>query len=107
MSRKSDTPRGQRRAAERAARKLVQSRQKLASLEPGGSPERPIEVTASPVIDVRARSLRCPLCQGAFELEDHTASTVGGRALRAAHVRCLQCGVKRSLWFRITSPLPD
>jgi hypothetical protein len=104
---KKRTPRTERRAGEHRARKLVREKQRLAALEVGGAPDRPIEVTSSPVIDVRARSLRCPLCDGAYRLDDHTAATHEGRSLRIAHVTCQQCGVARQLWFRITSPLPN
>ena len=93
-----------RRIRERAARELVRDRQKLAALEPGGAPERPIEVSSSSVIAVRARSLQCPLCGGALQLDDETAATA---TLRAAHVTCKRCGVARQLWFHITSALPS
>lgn len=95
--------RTERRARERAARQLVRDRRG----EPGGAPDRPIVVPASPVVDVRARALRCPLCGGAYRLDDHTASTEGGVALRIAHVTCQTCGVRRQIWFRISSPLPS
>jgi hypothetical protein len=104
VSKKRLSARGERRAGERAAKKLVRAKEELALLEAGGGPERPIEVDSSSVIEVRARSMRCPLCEGGFQVEDHTAE--GGR-LRAVHVRCARCGVARRIWFRIGSALPD
>jgi hypothetical protein len=99
--------RSARRERERDARKLVRDRERLAQLEPGGAPDRPVEVPASPVIAVRARSRPCPLCGGALRLDEETAERVGGRSLRAAHVTCVRCGVARRLWFRIGSPLAN
>src|SRR3954447_1891626 len=107
MSSKKRTPRAERRAGERSQRKLVRERQRLASLEVGGTPDRPIDVSSSSVIEVRARSLRCPLCDGPFRLDDQTAHLHGHKSLRAVHVTCSQCGVARQLWFHITSPLPN
>jgi hypothetical protein len=98
---KKPRARTERRERERAARQLVRDQQKLAELLPGGSPERPIEVVSSSVIAVRARSHPCPLCGGGLRLDEETASTA---ELRAAHMTCVRCGVKRQLWFRISGP---
>lgn len=97
--------RAERRAQERDARKLVREKQKLAKLEVGGSPERPITVPSASVIEVHAASVPCPLCAGSFKIDEHAARTVGGRMLREVAVTCLRCGVSRSLWFSIGSPL--
>jgi hypothetical protein len=97
-------PRTERRARLRAGQRLVRAQQQLAALEPGGSPERPIAVTSSSVIAVRARAHRCPLCQGSMRLDEETAQSA---SLRAAHVSCLQCGVARVLWFVIERPLAN
>jgi hypothetical protein len=99
--------RTERRQRERAAVKLVHAREKLARLEPGGAPDRPIEVPASPVIAVRARAHPCPQCGGSLRLDEETAETIAGRSLRAAHLSCQTCGAPRTLWFRIGSPLPS
>lgn len=100
MSAKKERPRTERRKRERAARERVRARQELALLETGGSSERPIEVVSSAVIEGRAGSLPCPLCGGAFRVEDHQAESA---LLRIVSVRCRRCGVPRKLWFRIAS----
>ncbi|HEY7957507.1 MAG TPA: MJ0042-type zinc finger domain-containing protein [Polyangia bacterium] len=93
-----------RRRAERGARELVRDREKLAALDIGGSPERPIEVSSSAVIEGRARAQRCPQCGGSYRIEDHQAPSA---TLREVAVRCAQCGVGRRLWFRITVAAPS
>jgi hypothetical protein len=93
-----------RRKAERDARQLVRDRERLAALEPGGSRERPIEVTSSAVIEPRAQSLPCPQCAGGYRIDDHQAESA---ALRALAVTCRQCGVSRRLWFCITTSAPN
>jgi predicted Zn finger-like uncharacterized protein len=93
-----------RRKAERAARQLVQDREQLAALVPGGSPERPIEVSSSSVIEVRARSQRCPQCEGSYQIDDHQAPSA---SLRVVAVRCQRCGVARHLWFALTPSGPN
>jgi hypothetical protein len=102
MAKKRD--RTDRRVRERAAVKLVRDQQRLAELLPGGSPERPIAVPTSSVIDGRARSTPCPLCQGPLRLDEQTAEKVNGRSLRATHLRCQRCGVARTIWFVIVQP---
>ena len=54
--------RTQRRRAERAAVKDAARRLKLASLEPGGTGERPISVASASVIEPRASSQPCVVC---------------------------------------------
>jgi predicted Zn finger-like uncharacterized protein len=93
-----------RRADERAARKLVRDREKLAALSRGGSAEHPIGVPSAAVIEVRVRNATCPQCEGAYRLVEHEAPESG---LRRVDVRCLQCGTPRSLWFRLVSDEPS
>ena len=95
--------RTERRARERAARQLVRDREKLAALVPGGAAERPIDIESSAVIEGRARSLPCAQCEGTYRVVEHRS--VGG--VRAVDVRCEQCGVARTLWFRIVSSDPN
>ena len=97
-------PRVSRREAERAARKLVQDREKLAAMSPGGARERPIEVTSSAVIEVRTLGMPCPQCAGQFQIRAHEAP---GSGLRRVDVTCRQCSARRSLWFRIVSDDPN
>lgn len=88
----------------RDARQLVRDRERLAALEIGGSRERPIPVSSSSVIEVRVRSLACPQCRGEYRLRDHLAPAPG---LREIEVTCVQCGVPRTLWFRLVSDEPN
>ena len=53
---KKKRPRAEARLRQRALGKLVRDKQRLAALEAGGAPDRPIEVPSSSVIPVRARS---------------------------------------------------
>ena len=92
-----------RRAQARAARQLVRDKEQLAGLVAGGAAERPIEVSSSAVIEVRARSLPCPQCEGPYKIDDHRST--GG--LRPVDVTCQRCGVARTLWFRIVSADPN
>jgi predicted Zn finger-like uncharacterized protein len=93
-----------RRAQERAARQLVRDREKLAKLSPGGSAERPIEVASASVVEVRASSLACPQCEGAYRIAEHRSA---GSGLRSVDVKCQHCGIGRTLWFRIVSAEPN
>ena len=97
-------PRTERRAHERALRKLVRDREHLAALEAGGSRERPLVVDSSAVIEVRVRAMTCPQCPGTYRLDEHTAPSSG---LREVLVTCVLCGVARSLWFRLGSSEPN
>ncbi len=93
-----------RRKAERESRQLVRDREQLAALVAGGSPERPIEVPSSAVIEGRAQSQRCPQCEGSYLIEDHQAPS---GAQRMVAVRCQRCGVARRLWFKIVTSGPS
>ena len=90
--------RTERRAFERTLRHVVRDREKLARLEAGGTAEHPIVVTSAAVIEVRVGALPCPQCAGEYRLVEHEAPSAG---LRACHVTCRQCGVSRTLWFKI------
>jgi hypothetical protein len=88
-----------RRVAERDARRLMRDKEKLALLERGGAPDRPLEVPSAAVIEGRARSMPCVQCEGEYQVTDHR--TEG--ALRVVDVSCRRCHVRRSLWFRIAA----
>ncbi|MBA3818962.1 MAG: hypothetical protein H0X17_08735 [Deltaproteobacteria bacterium] len=96
--------RTERRTQERAARQRVRDLEKLAALLPGGSATRPIPVDSTSVIEIRVRSLACPLCDGAYQLLEHRAPASG---VRAIDVKCSQCGAPRTLWFRLVSNEPN
>jgi hypothetical protein len=93
-----------RRQQERAARRLVRDREKLASLSPGGSDDHPIAVTSASVIEVRARALPCVQCDGEYKIREHASA---GSGLRRVEVTCQQCGTPRTLWFRLISDDPN
>ncbi len=96
--------RTERRVRERAARALVQAREKMAALSAGGSAERPIAVASAAVVEARVRNLACPQCQGEYRLEAHDSA---GPALRNVQVRCQLCHAARTLWFRLEPDEPN
>jgi hypothetical protein len=96
--------RTERRGRERAARKLVRDRERLAALQPGASAERPIEVDSPAVIEIRALATPCPQCGGGFALDDHQSPEAG---VRVVSVTCKLCHVSRQIWFRLGSSLPS
>jgi hypothetical protein len=96
--------RAERRLRDRAQQQLVRDLERLARLQPGGAPERPIAIDSPAVVEVRALSRPCPLCDGSLRLEDHTAEVIDGTRLRVAAVTCTTCGVRRSIYFRLDQP---
>ncbi len=95
------TGRRQRRERERAQRQLVRDLERLARLEPGGAPDRPLPVDSPAVIELRAVARPCPLCAGPLRLEAHRAEVIDGVRLRVATVACIQCGVRRDIHFTL------
>jgi hypothetical protein len=104
---RTESARTQRRALERAEQSVAKDRQRLFELEAGGSPQHPLEVPSASVVETHALGVPCPLCGGAHELVEHAAVVQDGVRLRAAHLRCRQCGSKRSLFFRLVEPKPN
>ena len=107
-------PRTERREAARDAEKLARVRVKLAALEPGGGPDRPIEVTSASIIESHASSMVCAACGNpGVRVEDHVAKTLEGapgepaRRLRVVHIMCQRCGTRREVYFRIGTVLPS
>lgn len=96
--------RAERRLRDRAQQQLVRDLERLARLEPGGAPERAIAIDSPAVVEVRALARPCPLCNGSLRVEDHTAEVIDGTRLRVAAVRCVMCGVRRSIYFRLDEP---
>ena len=107
MSKRKPTARNLRREAARTGEKLARDRQRLARMEEGGSPERPIEVESASQIEPHAMSLVCLRCEGSNRLEEHAAATVEGDRLRVVRLACARCGTRRELWFRIALKLPS
>jgi hypothetical protein len=93
--------RTQRRAADRAGKKLVADLERLASLAPGGAPDRPILVTSPAEVEVLARATPCPVCEGELRPVEHTAETIGGARLRVAKTVCAACGRRREIYFQL------
>ncbi len=100
-------PRAERRAAERAADKLARGRERLAHLEPGGDPSRPLQVESASQVEPHALGLPCLRCGGPLRLAEHAAVTVDGARLRAARLACSACDARREAWFRIAPRLPN
>jgi hypothetical protein len=84
---------------------LAAARERLARLQPGGSPALPIDVESASQIEVRALGTPCLRCQGSNRLDEHTAERrqVGGlaRAVRVVRVHCGHCGAPRVFYFRV------
>jgi hypothetical protein len=97
--------RAARRALARRDAKLARDLERLARLEPGGNPERPLEIDSASQVEVHARSMPCPVCQGEVKIEDHAAETFGAARLRVATVVCSSCGLRRQVYFRLGSAL--
>ena len=94
-----------RREAARRLTELGRDRERLFLREPGGTPEHPIPVDSSSVVESRARSVPCPRCDGEHRVEEHRAVSTPSGLLREARLVCSRCGSRRSLWFRL--PLPN
>ncbi|RYZ05890.1 MAG: hypothetical protein EOO73_18430 [Myxococcales bacterium] len=107
MAAKKSRPRTKQREAARTLDKLRAARQRLFELQPGGSPEQPLQVVSAAVVEAQAESVPCPRCEGKHDIVEHVAVTRQGTRLREARLRCRQCGTTRSLWFRIQDALPN
>jgi hypothetical protein len=97
-------PRTQRRADDRATRKLIHDRERLWRLSPGGSPQQPITVVSPAVIDARVAAMTCPQCEGELALREHETTSTGDRRVTA---RCKLCHVARQIWFRLGTTAPN
>jgi hypothetical protein len=107
VAKKPVRPRTGRRAEERANAKLARDQERLAALEPGGDPSRPVAVESASQVEPHALALRCLRCGGGNRLDAHEAVSVEGERLRVARLRCAQCGAPRALWFRLAPRLPN
>lgn len=107
-------PRTERREAARDATKVRSARMKLAALEAGGAPDRPIEVTSASIVEPHASSMPCAACgDPGVRVQEHIALTLEAtprepaRRLRVVHVECPRCGTRRQVYFRIGTVLPS
>jgi predicted RNA-binding Zn-ribbon protein involved in translation (DUF1610 family) len=94
-------PRTLRRTEARAAAKLVRDRERLFLLEPGGTPERPIEVRSAALVEPKAAQFNCPRCLTPLRVEAHNAPSIEGTLLREDRMICPRCGRHQSIWFRL------
>lgn len=101
--------RTERREAERQRAKLRRDGLRLAALERGGAPDRPIELTSASVIEPHAASMPCAACGGVVRVISHEAKSFEvastPRRLRVVSVQCAACGVARDVFFDLTSGL--
>ncbi|NUP12188.1 MAG: hypothetical protein HOW73_39580 [Polyangiaceae bacterium] len=94
--------RTERRILDRTTEKLREQRTKLYALEPGGSADRPIELSSPSQVEIDAESLPCPVCgdrvrlEGPHEVEEHK-----GERLRVARVVCIGCRARWSRYYRL------
>lgn len=96
-----------RREADRERAKEIADRLTLAMLEPGGRPERPLEVPTAAVVESRAEALLCPRCLSPTRAQSHDAVTVHGVSLRHVKTRCTECEHQREVWVRIVVQAPN
>lgn len=99
------SPRTARRQRARAHAKLVGDLERLARLQPGGAPDRPIAVASVAQVEVIAARGPCPLCEGSLQLLEHAQETIEGERLRVVRLQCTACGTPRAVWFRLVEPL--
>jgi hypothetical protein len=104
MAKRKPSARSERRAKERALDKLARQRERLFELEPGGSPELPIDIDSPSVVELKAEATPCPRCDTALRVEAHRAPSSPGMRLREAATLCPRCGSRRSIWFRLVGP---
>lgn len=94
-----------RRQNERLADKLAAAKEKLARLEPGGSPQNALEVPSASVVEQVTESVACLRCGASVRADDHRALVLGARRLRVVTSVCIQCGAARVWYFRLGTPL--
>jgi hypothetical protein len=94
--------RTKRREVMRGLEKLADAREKLAALEPGGTPERPLEVESASQIEIRAQALPCLRCEGELKLHEHRSIVhAKGGPLREIELVCKTCSAHRLVWYRV------
>jgi hypothetical protein len=98
--------RSERRSQERALRKEVRAREKLANLGPGGGPERAYVITSASLVEPTARSIPCIQCGGTLDVTGHAAAP-DAPLLRIARMVCRLCHTPREIWFRIEAAGPN
>ena len=92
------------RADARRQQRLHEDREKLRLLEPGGSPERPLEVSSVSVVEARAEAERCFQCDLPMRVEEHATRESGRGLVRAVRLCCPRCAAPREIFLRIAGP---
>lgn len=94
-------PRTEERERARQRDKLYQARLKLALLEPGGSIDRPLDVSSASVVEGRAEAEPCLRCNQPLRVADHATAESPNGLVRKVKLRCRECGASRELFVRI------
>ena len=95
-----------RRRAKRAKAQTQQRMRDLEAQQDGGSPERPIIVASTAVIEGRAARFSCTACGGEVDVAEHRAEHIAGVRIRVARVSCRVCRLERPVYFRLTDATP-
>jgi hypothetical protein len=82
----------------------VRSTERLARALPGAAADRPIDVSAPSVVELKARATPCPQCGGELQIEGDRADSTPRGIVREVAVACRRCHARRSLWFRVRPP---
>ncbi len=104
MTERKRRGRAERRLQARTEQRLTRELDRLARMQPGGAPDRPLVIDTPAVVELRAVARPCPLCGGSLRLKAHTAEVIEDVRLRVAAVACTACGSERSLYFRLEWP---
>jgi uncharacterized protein with PIN domain len=107
VAKKPVRPRTERRTRERDLRKGIRKVEALARALPGGSAATPIDVATSSLVELQARTTRCPQCNGELEIRGDRAESTPRGVLRAMDLVCRLCHAPRTVWFRVTPAQPD
>ena len=92
---------GRQAAAKMEARKAIALREVAWRNQAGASPDSPIELESASVVEPRAESSHCPVCDHPMRVAQHMAETRAGKRLRVVSLRCDLCGDERELFFRL------
>lgn len=107
MGKKGSRPRGDKREKERAAKKLREKLIRSSELASGGSPETAEVVLGSSVIESKADSATCPICESLGHRQEHKAVKVRDISYRVVEMKCRRCHHEYRRWFRIRSNMPS
>jgi hypothetical protein len=93
--------RTEERERARQREKLYEARVKLALLEPGGSVDRPLDVSSASVVESRAEAEPCLRCNEPTRAVEHVTAPSANGLLRLVKLQCRGCGTTRQLYLRI------